>query len=317
LLRPQDLSDVGVVLLNDAPWPSAAAGQALHAFASRGGGVVAALGSHSAPSAWDASGAGLLGNARDAAVVVDRSTDWGGTLGFLEYDHPVFELFRRPRSGDFAGARFLRYRTLRPPDAASVLARFDDGNPALVETRLGDGRVIVWSSSLDTLWNDLPLQPVFLPFLHRLLAHAARYVERPAWRRVGDVLELPTLAKGRWVGLDPLAVRGLRGGNGRFVALDAAGFYELRPSDAEGEAAVLTVAVNVDPAEADLTPADAEEVKGGLMRAAGGAAATRALEGDADEAAPRRDGWWFLLLAALALLAAETALSNRLSEAVL
>ena len=52
--------------------------------------------------------------------------------------------------------------------------------------------MLFWTSSLDTLWNDLPLQPVFLPFLHRLLATAATHVERPAWRRVGDVLELPS-----------------------------------------------------------------------------------------------------------------------------
>jgi hypothetical protein len=35
-----------------------------------------------------------------------------------------------------------------------------------------------------------------------------------------------------------------------------------------------------------------------------------------DEPERRQDGWWFLLLVALAVLATETALSNRLSEAV-
>jgi hypothetical protein len=273
---------------------------------------VAALGAHAAPGGPTAAAAKALGGANDTGGVVDRSADWGGTLAFLDYDHPVFELFRRPRSGDFAGARFLRYRKLRAPDDATVLARFDDGSPGLIESRLGDGRVLVWSSTLDTLWNDLPLQPVFLPFLHRLVAHAAGYVERPAWRRVGDVLELPPLAKGRWIGLDPLAERALRGGNGRFVTLDAAGFYELRPSGDEGAATRLTVAVNVDPAESDLRAADPEEVKGGLTRSASAAGAPL----DASEPPRRLEGWWFLLLAALAVLAAETALSNRLSEAV-
>jgi hypothetical protein len=243
--------------------------------------------------------------------VVDRSTDSGATLAFLEYDHPVFELFRRPRSGDFASTRFLRYRKVRTEADASVLARFDDGSPALVETRLGAGRVLVFCSSLDTLWNDFPLQPVFLPFLHRLVAHGAGYTERASWRQVGNVLELPALTKGRWVGLEPLAERGLREGNGRFVTLDSAGFYELRPASDKRQAAVLTVAVNVDPAEADLQAADPEETLGGLTRSAKAEAA-----GVADDSPPRHDGWWFLLLAALAVLAAETALSNRLSEAV-
>jgi hypothetical protein len=273
--------------------------------------VVAALGARSAAGRGEGLPEGL--SVTTEAGVVDRSADWGGTLAFLDYDHPVFELFRRPRSGDFSSARFLRYRTLRAGDA-TVLARFDDGAPALVETRLGEGRVLLWTSSLDTLWNDLPLQPVFLPFLHRLLAHAAGYVEQPAWRQVGEVLELPELNEGRWVGLTPVAEEGLAGGEGRFVELAAAGFYELRPSADQDEAALVTVAVNVDPRESDLTAADPEEVAAGLVRVESAASGGAAL-GD-DDRERRQKGWWFLLLAALAVLAAETLLSNRLSQAV-
>jgi len=308
-LRAQDLAGARVVVLNDTPWPD---GPALSAFVEQGGGVVAALGARSSPGGRGGVPSELKVSAE--ARVVDRSGDWGGTLAFLDYDHPVFELFRRPRSGDFASARFLRYRTLRAEDA-SVLARFDDGAPALVEARLGEGRVLLWSSSLDTLWNDLPLQPVFLPFVHRLLAHAAGYGEGPAWRQVGEVLELPELENGRWVGLTPDAEKGLADGNGRFVKLDAAGFYELRPSGDEDGAPVLTVAVNVDPAESDLTAADPEEVAGGLTRL-GGPASSASEPPTPEERAHRQNGWWFVLLAALAVLAGETALSNRLSEAV-
>jgi hypothetical protein len=308
-LRAQDLAEARVVVLNDTPWPD---DPALATFVERGGGVVAALGARSSPGGRDGIPAELKVTAD--ARVVDRSGDWGGTLAFLDYDHPVFELFRRPRSGDFANARFLRYRALRA-EGASVLARFDDGSPALVETRLGEGRVLLWTSSLDTLWNDLPLQPVFLPFLHRLIAHAAGYGERAAWRQVGEVLELPGLEKGRWVGLTPDAEKGLSDGNGRFVTLDAAGFYELRPSGDAGDASLLTVAVNVDPAESDLKAADPEEVTGGLTRL-GGPTSSAGEPLAAEERARRQNGWWFLLLAALAVLAAETALSNRLSEAV-
>jgi hypothetical protein len=311
-VRPPDLAGVGVVVLNDAAWPAGEAGQALRALVTRGGGVVAALGAHSPPAAWGTADDDVLAGG-DAGGVVDRSADWGGTLAFLDYDHRVFELFRRPRSGDFASARFLRYRTLRAPKGAAVLAGFDDGSPALVETRLGQGRVLLWTSSLDTLWNDLPLQPVFLPFVHRLVAHAASYRERPAWRQVGEVLELPALGRGRWIGLNDLARRGLRDGGGRLVALESAGFYELRPSTDEGAAAVLTVAVNADPAESDLQASDPEEVTGGLRRSGGTAASPPAAAADPER---QQGAWWFLLLGALGVLAAETALSNRLSEAV-
>ena len=55
----------------------------------------------------------------------------------------------------------------RPTDSARVLARFDDGTPALVEGHRGKGTVVVWTSTLDQFWNDLALQPVFLPFVHQ------------------------------------------------------------------------------------------------------------------------------------------------------
>ena len=77
-----------------------------------------------------------------------------GSVG-LEYGHPVFEPFRAPRSGDFSAARFYGYRAVTLQPGASVLARFDDGAPALIERRAGAGRVLVWASSLDLQWNDL------------------------------------------------------------------------------------------------------------------------------------------------------------------
>jgi hypothetical protein len=291
--------------LNDAGWPS---DETFRAFVEQGGGVVAVLGARSSPAGLPA---GLP--VQGGGGVVDRSADWGGTLAFLDYDHPVFELFRRPRSGDFSSARFLRYQALGAGDA-DVLARFDDGAPALVESRLGEGRVLVWATTLDTLWNDLPLQPVFLPFLHRLIAHAAGYVEEPAWRRVGEVLELPRLDGGRWVGLTPAAEKGLAASGGRFVALEEAGFYELRPSGEGSGPAVVTVAVNADPGESDLTASDPEEVVASLTRLEATPPGLGALGAGAREGRP--GGWWLLLLAALGVLAAETSLSNRLSEAV-
>lgn len=70
----------------------------------------------------------------------------------------------------------------------------------------------------------------------------------------------------------------------------------------------------MDPAESDLRAADPEEVKGGLSRSA--SAASAGVPRGADPEEPHRDGWRFLLFTALAVLAVETALSNRLSEAV-
>ena len=39
---------------------------------------------------------------------------------------------------------------------AQVLARFDGVAPAVVARRVGNGRVVLWASTLDTTWSDLP-----------------------------------------------------------------------------------------------------------------------------------------------------------------
>ena len=104
-------------------------------------------------------------------------------LGALEYGNPIFEPFRAPRSGDFSAARFYGYRAVTPAKGAQILARFDDGAPALVERRVGNGRVLMWTSSLDLQWNDLPLKRSILPFVHRMVDDLAAYREQA---RVAD-----------------------------------------------------------------------------------------------------------------------------------
>ena len=48
----------------------------------------------------------------------------------------------------------------------------------------------MWASSLDAYWTNLPLQPVFLPFVHQLGKHAGRYADPRPWFTAGDVLDL-------------------------------------------------------------------------------------------------------------------------------
>ena len=71
-----------------------------------------------------------------------------------------------------------------------MLARFDTGEPALVERAAGRGRVVVYASTLDLNWNDLALKPMFLPFVHQLGRHLSGFKEQPAWLTIGQVLDV-------------------------------------------------------------------------------------------------------------------------------
>ena len=68
---------------------------------------------------------------------------------------------------------------MTPVASAQIVARFDDGAPALVERRIGSGRVMVWTSTLDLQWSDFPSRPCSCRFLHRVATSLASYAERP------------------------------------------------------------------------------------------------------------------------------------------
>ena len=95
-------------VLNDTRPPSGAAGRALDARVRAGMGLLVALGER---SSWPADAPDLLPGKPGAPV--DRSGTTGGALGFVDYGHPVFEVFAAPRSGDLTAARMFRYRPLR------------------------------------------------------------------------------------------------------------------------------------------------------------------------------------------------------------
>src|SRR5688500_11707015 len=166
-----DLSGRSLVVLNDVPFPSGDIGRRLRTFVAQGGGLLIVLGQNSTPSSFTGVAADLLPG--DVGAVVDRGTDRSASLTSLEYAHPIFELFSGPRSGDFSAARFYRYRPLQLTSAAGVLARYDDGAPAVVEKPLGAGKVVVLTSTADLFWNDLAVQPVFLPFVHQVARYTA------------------------------------------------------------------------------------------------------------------------------------------------
>jgi hypothetical protein len=319
-LSATDLDGHSAVILNDAPFPTGAAGRRFREFVEAGGGILAVLGRRSPPGAWPAEGLEFL--PAQFGGPVDRSAAGGGTLGYLDYDHPALALFRTPRSGDFSSARFFRYRRTETGETGRSLARFDDGTPVLVEGRRGEGRVLVWASDLENFWNDLAVQPVFLPFVHEVVKHLAGYVEPKPWYRVGDVIDLVEnttalvdvdIDAAELVVESPSGARTVLqvGEESAIVRLEEAGFHELRPAG-DVLAWSITAAANLDPSESDLTPLDPEELTATVM--AQGESEETSLETvvlSLEERERRQGLWWYLLVGAAGLLLAETLISNR------
>ena len=252
---------------------------------------------------------------------VDRSRGDAARVGSVEYAHPIFEPFRRPRSGDFGAVPIYGYRTLTAAKNAEVLARFDGGSPAVVERRTGSGRVLIWGSSLDVTWTDLPQKSLFLPLVHRAVRHLAGYREPQPWVTVGQVLDASVAPRGastQRVVLTPSGRRlPIEDEGSDVLELAEKGFYELRGDQrADGNQSVTVVAVNVDPAEADLTPIDPKEIVAAAMGDSAGGAGTAPtgvpLTPEAQEKNQRL--WWYLLVAGILLLGVDTLVSNRMAK---
>ena len=302
-----DVSTAAVVVLNDVPVSEALAAQ-LATFVHGGGGLFAAYGER---AVWPAGAADVM----PALPVgtVDRTRGTPGRIGSVEYGHPIFESFRGPRSGDFSSARFYTYREVTPQAGSAILARYDDGAPALLERKTAAGRAVVWTSTLDVGWNDLALKPVFLPFIHRLGATLASYKQRPAFMTVGDVAST-SVAAGGTAGAVVVTPRGDRlpqDGTSGVVKLREQGFYELGASDRDAEP--VTLAANVDLEESDMTGIPPQDVVAGATGLAGGAAPAGSNAIITNEERERSQRvWWYLLFAGLLLLTGETLMANRI-----
>jgi len=315
-----NLEGRSVVVLNDAALSTAGA-DLLTKFVGQGGGLFMVLGSRTPVSgAWP-----LMPGSLSAPV--DRTGFRGGTFGSPDYSHPIFEQFKDPRAGSFANMRFFRYRRLAVAPDDRVLARFDDGAAAIVERRAGSGRVVAFTSTLDGDWNDFPRHAMFLPLLHETVKYLAQYGDLEEWHTVGRMLDIsaPVASMVRQgqtsmlpgagrsgVVVSPGGQQTTLGGEGApAVELAEQGFYSVR-LPGTGDRRPFTVAVNLDPAESDLTALPPTDISSAV-----GTASTTVAGQSFDRPAPtpvdlekRQSLWWFLLVAGLSLLLVEAVLSN-------
>ncbi|HMF92777.1 MAG TPA: hypothetical protein VKE96_00720, partial [Vicinamibacterales bacterium] len=315
-MTPAMFDKRSVVVLNNTTFPPAGGGSNLKRFVERGGGVLVIAGDN---TSWSPSELDLLPGRLGG--IVDRMEGRSGSLGYLDYSHPVFEVFKAPRSGDFSAAHVFRYRSLQTTPTDRVVARFDDGAVAAAEKKIGAGRVIIWTSTLDDSWTDIGVKPVFLPLVHQLVRYLAQYEQPASWFTVGQVLDLTQRAKARTDRIivtpsgERISQSSMGEGNEGLLELTEQGIYEIR-SAAATTGRPEAIAVNLDPAESDLSPMDPRE----LVAAVTGHASPvdvqpeQAQEMTREEAEKRQSLWWYLLLTGVGLLAVETAIANHLSR---
>jgi hypothetical protein len=295
------LSRYSFVVLSDLISVPAPLESALLKYVQGGGSVWIAEGTSAAHSAHVPVFGGTILESRDYS----RTSDSYLNVTDADPSHPSVE-----KSGRWSGVKF--YFAVRvDPGNARVIARLADQTPLLLEKKIGEGDVLLFTSGLDNLTNDFPLHPIFVPFVEQTALYLAGIQRRSGSRVVDSFLELRT-SKEQSVGVEVIDPQGRRplslkeASSAQTYQLAEAGFYELQLANGRHD----VVGVNPDRRESNLEiiPDEVLSLWRGNSRAGTQQAAAG---GSAQEQTRPYLLWWYIMLLVLAAALAESLLANR------
>ncbi len=216
----------------------------------------------------------LLGDLLPAALGAVKSRDSSTfeasevALAPPDLDDPLWAPFRDGGLSTFGRVRFDRILEVEPflAESADVLLRYSDGRAALLERQVGAGHLLLFTSTLDDDWSDLPVRGIYLPMVHQIVRRlsgdlqrvpsgAVRVGERPG---VGEPIELqlPDDAIGYRLTEPSGEIRVLE----TVAPLPATrfpGHHRLVADAADGrETVLLRYCARVAPEESEATPLD-------------------------------------------------------------
>ncbi|MBZ5611033.1 MAG: BatA domain-containing protein [Acidobacteriia bacterium] len=242
---------------------------------------------------------------RDYTRVPDRFM----TVGSSDSSYPAVA-----KAGGWPGVKFFYALDVEPgvgQDAARVIVRLGDQTPLLLEKTIGEGRVLLFTSGLDNLTNDFPLEPAFVPFIEQTARYLAGSERQGGARAVDAYFELRHAKEQaqRVEVTDPAGRRPLslsEAASAQLFRLTEAGYYQFRLASGRQD----EVGVNPDPRESnlDVIPEDVLSLWQGKREQ------TTQEASASGPAAPRKTPqtlWWYVMLLVFVAAVTESALASR------
>ena len=90
----------------------------------------------------------------------------------------------------FDNVQFLAAPRLSVKPDDRVLAHFADGSPLLLEQKKGEGKILIFASTLDNSTSDFPVHASFLPFVSTTGAYLSGAQDNPSSLLVGSAVPL-------------------------------------------------------------------------------------------------------------------------------
>jgi Aerotolerance regulator N-terminal/von Willebrand factor type A domain len=227
------------------------------------------------------------------------------TVGETDPSHPSLANSER-----LAGAKFY-YAVVVDPSDSRVVAKLTDQTPLLLDKKIGEGHALLLASGLDDLTNDLPVQPIFVPFVKQTALYLSGTADRTGSRLVDTFLELRT-SKEQAVSveiIDPAGRRPLslqEATTAESYPLTSSGFYDVRLANGRRD----LVAVNPDRRESNLEIVPDADLS--LWSGSGGTPPQQAAAsaGESEPAKPR-SLWWYAMVLVLLAAIAESVVAGR------
>ncbi|MFL6466030.1 MAG: BatA domain-containing protein [Bryobacteraceae bacterium] len=235
----RDLSKYAFIVLNDLGELDEGLTQKLCGYVQHGGAALIVLG----PTTVRSGRLPLSSNGRLSEVRQVQG------VSFVDNQNPALA-----GAGRFENVQFFQAAGLTPKAHDRVLAKLADGSPLLVEERMGEGRALVFASTLDNSTNDFPLHTGYLPFVAQTGRYLAGAEDTPSSVVAGTAV---TLRRTR----DESTAADVVGPDGRHELslaestkalsfdLNQGGFYEVQRANGQRQ----LLAVHADRRESDLT----------------------------------------------------------------
>lgn len=197
----------------------------------------------------------------DSLACEEASTGGYAMLGQIDFEHPLFAPFADPRFSDFTKIHFWKYRRLEVDKipGAKVLARFDNGDAALIQVTVGKGTLLVLTSGWHPADSQLALSSKFVPLLYSMLEQSGGIKPHVSQYVVGEAVPIPEdLMKAN----QPLTVQKPDGAQApltkgeKFSETDMPGVYTIVSGTAKQR-----FAVNLEGTESKTAPLSIDELE--------------------------------------------------------
>lgn len=191
-----------------------------------------------------------------ALDVEDATARVDALLSEIAFDHPLFAPFAAPQYNDFTKIRFWKHRRI-PADqlrGVRVLARFEKGDPAVIERVHGKGRMVLFTSGWSPADSQLARSSKFVPLMSALLDGPKAGSDFSLNRLVGERVALPEAAVS--IRRPDGSTTKLAPGTSTFEATDVPGIYAVQTARGAVE-----FAVNLDPSESKTAPLPVETLE--------------------------------------------------------